>query len=123
MDAYIRVKLISYWYDETEDSILAMNSWLGEITPAEETWIYGSDGYYYYKKPVEPDEVTTLLIDEIILKMDETTRARQVLEIAAEAIQSDGRDRNGVPAVVLAWNSAVEDINPETQHLIIRTSN
>ena len=123
VDAYIRVKLISYWYDETEDSILAMNSWLDEITPADETWVYGADGYYYYKKPVEPSADTAMLIDEITLKMDESTRARQVLEIAAEAIQADGSDRNGISAVVSAWDSAVESVDPETRHLVVVDAN
>lgn len=98
-DAYIRVKLLPYWYDKENDTIVAKTSWVPEFELGT-GWIQGNDGYYYYLSPVEPGQSTSVMIGSVTLKQDEITLARQVLEIIASCIQAEPAD-----AVKEAWSS------------------
>ena len=96
--AYIRVKLLPYWYDKQEENIVAMSAWAPLFT-AGNGWVQGQDGYYYYVSPVKPGECTAVLISSISLKQDEVTLARQVLEIIASCVQAEPDE-----AVLEAWS-------------------
>ena len=89
IDAYLRLRMVSYWVDENGD-ILAKTSPKVEIPLDTNNW-FVIDDIYYYKKTVEPDASTTdLLLDgqSILLKTDDKDGSRQVIEVFAEAIQS-----------------------------------
>ena len=98
--AYIRVKLLPYWYDKESDTIVAKSSWTPSFTPGQ-GWVCGNDGYYYYTSPVNPGECTSVLISSLTLGQDEISLARQVLEIIASCIQAEPDN-----AVMDAWSGA-----------------
>lgn len=52
-------------------------------------WIY-KDGYYYYKKPVKPDDSTTTLFEKVTFAKEmgnEYQNCRISIDVAAEAVQ------------------------------------
>lgn len=85
IDAYIRVRLVSYWVD-SGGNIAPKPSVMPEISITDE-WIKGSNDTYYYKTPVSPDTNTgELLAANITLATEDGYN--QVIEVFAEAIQS-----------------------------------
>lgn len=96
---YVRVKLLTYWYEQDSDHIAAKSAWTPSFTTGAD-WIKIGD-YYYYQKPVKATESTSNLISSITLI--EEDGARQVLEVVAEAIQS-----NPATAAIESWNIAVD---------------
>ena len=105
--AYIRVKLLPYWYEKDADTIVAKSAWVPEFTPGQ-GWTLGADGYYYYNVPVAPGDTTSVLIPAVTLGQDDVSLARQVLEIMASCIQAEPAD-----AVKEAWsgdNGSVTDV-------------
>ena len=88
-DAYIRVKLVTYRVNDKGDHIGGM----ADIPNFQRgtNWVKHSDGYYYYTRPVKPNEQpATALIDRIELtgSYDDADGGKQVIEVMAEAIQS-----------------------------------
>ena len=109
--AYMRVKLLPYWYDKENDTIIAKSSWTPSFTPGQ-GWVLGEDGYWYYTSPVNPGECTSALIPSLTLVQDDVSLARQVLEIIASCIQAEPAD-----AVKEAWsgtNGSVIDVSGNT---------
>lgn len=103
--AYIRVKLLPYWYDKDKDRIIAKSAWnVQEKFILSDEWFLGSDGYYYHKEPVASQANTSELIESIKLEQDNVTLARQVLEIIASCIQSEPE-----AAVEVAWSAVDVD--------------
>lgn len=104
IDAYLRVKLVTYRVNDKGERIggtaAIPNFTLGE------GW-FEKDGFYYYNKPVAPDAKSANdLIGSSGITLKEYTDAdggRQVIEVIAEAIQS-------VPTSVVAdnWNVTVD---------------
>ena len=87
--AYIRVKLVTYRVNDKGDHIGGM----ADIPNFQRgtNWVKHSDGYYYYTRPVKPNEQpATALIDRIELtgSYDDADGGKQVIEVMAEAIQS-----------------------------------
>lgn len=104
IDAYLRVRLVSYWVD-ADGNIVAKPSPELSITLAE-GWITGSNNTYYYKRPVAPGTPTPNLLKDgtsIYLEQDENGYL-QVIEVFAEAIQSEPKK-----AVTSAWNVTLDD--------------
>lgn len=86
IDAYLRVRLVSYWVD-AGGNIVAKPSSMPAISMAA-GWISGGNDTYYYKTPVGPTKQTdSLLSSPITLEKDENGYV-QVIEVFAEAIQS-----------------------------------
>lgn len=89
IDAYLRVRIVSYWVD-SYGNIVAKPSSMPEITLAD-GWIKGSNNTYYYQSPVSsvaPNNFTgELLSTPVNLEKDENGYL-QVVEVFAEAIQS-----------------------------------
>ena len=101
IDAYLRVRLVSYWVD-ADGNIVAKPSSLPEINMAT-GWIKGANNTYYYTKPVSPAAQTgSLLSSPIILEKDENGYM-QVIEVFSEAIQS--RPNN---AVINSWKVSMD---------------
>ncbi len=99
--AYIRVRIVSYWVD-SDGKIAAKPS---EAVPValKDNWIKGGDDTYYYQEVVKAGDTTKeMLSSPIELKTDENGYT-QVIEIFAEAIQSDP-----VKAVKESWNVTVD---------------
>ncbi len=135
IDAYIRVKLVSYRVNQAGQTIGGETT-IPEFTPGDGWKKHGE--HYYYIKPVAPGGMpdTDLIGEEGILLEDynyqfyggelseeeekipgakpygiKSGRAGggyQVIEVIAEAIQAEGVDQEGTPAVTKAWGIPVD---------------
>lgn len=109
IDAFIRVKLVTYRVNDEGDHIGGAAE-IPPFTPGN-GWVKKGD-YYYYTKPVAPDEQPEIsLIDSITLTdpYDDADGGKPVIEVMAEAIQANGVADGGTKAVVEAWG-----VDPET---------
>lgn len=101
-EAYIRVKLVTYRVNDQNQHI----GGLAEIPTFDlgENWkMYGD--YYYYTLPVAPgDKPATNLTDSMTLtgSYDDADGGKQVIEVMAEAIQSQP-----VEAVGSSWGVTI----------------
>lgn len=103
IDAYIRVKLVSY---RTNDQGQHIGGTAAIPTFAPGAGWVEYNGYYYYTKPVAPGEKPDAnLVDSLNLKAsyDDADGGHQSLDVMAEAIQS-------VPeaAVKAAWGLTID---------------
>lgn len=114
IDAYIRVRLVSYWVD-AEGKIVSEPSKTGEelikLIKADEDegeilWIADSpnDTYYYKNKVSIEAETSNLLTESSITLMPNEKGYRQVVEVFAEAIQAEP-----AKAAESAWNVKITD--------------
>ena len=89
IDAYLRVKLVTYRVNDDGEQIGGTAA-IPEFAPGD-GW-FEKDGFYYYNKPVAPDKTPAAdLIGNSGITLVEYTDAdggRQVVEVIAEAIQS-----------------------------------
>lgn len=86
--AFIRVKLVTYRTNGKGQHIGGMAEL--NFTPAAGSGWVEHNGYYYYTQPVQPQNFTGILIEQIKLQ-DPYTDAdggRQAVDVMAEAIQS-----------------------------------
>lgn len=107
IDAYIRVKLVSYRTNDAGQHI----GGTAEIPNFElgEGWVEHG-GYYYYTKPVKPNQKPEAdLTNEMTLKgnCDGADGGHQAIDVMAEAIQSVPED-----AVQAAWGKGFS-ISPD----------
>lgn len=103
IDAYIRVKLVTYRVNNKGQHIGGTAS-LPTFTLGA-NWV-SYDGYYYYTLPVAPGERPETNLTDSMMLIDSYTDAdggKQVIEVMAEAIQANGVTDNGTKAVVEAW--------------------
>lgn len=101
IDAYIRVKLVTYRVNNDGDHI-GGTAEIPNFTPGADWKKYGE--YYYYTKPVAPGNWTGDLLGSNI-ELQEYTDAdggKQAIDVMAEAIQS-----TPASAVTSAWNVTV----------------
>lgn len=109
IEAYIRVRLVSYWVQEIEGKteIIAKESEMSDFTVGT-GWVRGSEDTFYYVNPIEADGLTSnLLGSELLLEEEENedgTICRQVVEVFAEAIQSKPEE-----TVRTSWGVTVSD--------------
>lgn len=97
VDAYIRVRLVSYWVD-SGGNIVGKPSEMPAFDLAN-GWIADtSNNTYYYKQKVEPGYPTGELLASPITLETSAEGYRQVVEIFAEAIQAEP-----VQAVTDSW--------------------
>lgn len=113
--AYIRASIEIYWQDENGDTLWGepkegMDYSIQMNLPSSETdggqWLLGADGFYYYTKPVEPDQATAILIKEckeLGADSHEQDGKSLVVDIAAQSIQAQPED-----AVLDAWETVTE---------------
>ncbi len=102
--AYIRVKLISYRVNGADERI--GGSAPVAAFPLGKDW-FAQGNCYYYKYPVEPGkqpESPLIGAEGIPLAFyTDPDGGRQVIEVAAEAIQAQGLTASGIAAVADAW--------------------
>lgn len=105
IDAYLRIKLVSYRVN-TDGERIGGTVVIPNFTPSS-GW-FEQDGFYYYHKPVAPGEIPEVkLIGDSGITLVTYTDAdggKQVIEVIAEAIQAK-------PTSVVAdqWNVTVND--------------
>lgn len=88
IDVYIRVRFVTYWINEASE-IVAEPSVMPDISYDNENWIKGSNDTYYYKIPVNPKSLTDELLTDPIILEKTSDGYLQVVEVFAEAIQSE----------------------------------
>ena len=86
VNAYLRVRLVSYWVDPATGAIAAKPSPAVTFTPGM-GWVAGSGNTYYYQPPVAPGATTYELLDSAITLTSQDGLV-QVIEVFAEAIQA-----------------------------------
>ena len=104
IDAYLRVKLVTYRVNDAGQHIGGVAP-IPPFTPGD-GWVKLGD-YYYYTSPVAPGQKPAKdLISEITLtsSYNDADGGKQVIEVLAEAIQSVPAD-----AVHQAWDVTVSD--------------
>ena len=105
IEAYIRAAIVVTWKD-TAGNVYAGKPVAGmdySITLNTEDWVHGSDGFYYYKRPVAKDAGTTVLIRNCAPVQENTPDGYGLnVEILGSAIQS-------VPAATVenSWDVTV----------------
>lgn len=105
IEAYIRVKLVTYRVNSKNEQIGGLAT-IPAFIPGT-GWVYNSsDGFYYYTLPVSPNEKPAVpLIGESGIRLKKYTDVdggKQVIEVMAEAIQSKPNS-----AVEQAWGVSV----------------
>ena len=111
IDAFIRVKLVTYRVNDEEQHI-GGTAEIPDFKPGA-GWVKNGD-YYYYTKPVAPDEQPAdALISSITLTdpYDDADGGKPVIEVMAEAIQANGVADNGTKAVKEAWGVDPEELS------------
>ena len=86
IDAYLRVRFVSYWVD-SDGNVVAKPSSMPEINMAA-GWLKGENNTYYYKTPVSPTNQTESLLSSPIILQNDADGYMQVIDVFAEAIQS-----------------------------------
>lgn len=101
IDAYIRVKLVTYRVNEQNQHI-GGTATIPTFEPGA-GWVKSGD-YYYYTLPVAANRTTANLINSIELtgSYNDADGGRQVVEVMAEAIQS-----KPTTAVTQSWGVPV----------------
>lgn len=104
IDAYIRVRLVSYWVQDDGNGnmqIVGEPSVIPSVTPAA-GWLEGQNNTYYYTSPVADGGFTGELLSAPLELTARDDGCLQVIEVFAEAIQS-----KPVNAVTSSWNVSV----------------
>ena len=91
-EAYIRAAIVVTWKDKENGNVYGAMPVLGTDYTMEmnlANWIDGGDGYYYYKKAVQPDGKTDVLITSCTAIQDKAPAGYGLnVEILSSAIQS-----------------------------------
>ena len=97
--AYIRVAVVGNWQDDEGNVVEA---WTPAFTVGTD-WIKGSDGYYYYTKPVAKGGSTTDLLGSSISGTDSSKPGLHLeVTVIQQSIQAEPTS-----AVVEAWGVTV----------------
>ena len=105
--AYIRVRFVSNWVDDA-GNIVGKASEMPVISYDETTWFEKND-IYYCRTPIAVEGYTPELLKSgktIVLRADAETGYRQVLEVFADAIQSEPNK-----AVTQSWSVGISGGN------------
>ena len=103
---YIRANLVFTWKDSAGNIIEKPADATLTVTPENPTgWVKGSDGFWYYTKPVAVKGSTTNIINKATIEFPEGKGYKMDLEVMAQSIQAEPKD-----AVEDAWRVMV---NPD----------
>lgn len=107
--SYVRVKLVMNWVDEKENVVSGDN--LPKVSLKEGSdWFLGTDGIYYYTKPVAQNGQTSNLLEGNPIKQEKAPDGCHLeVTVLAESIQAAPSE-----AVTKSWGVGV---NPETSEL------
>lgn len=108
--SYVRVKLVMNWV--SDDGSKTISATPVGITPVinDPDWFLGTDGIYYYTKPVAPQALTKNLLKDPITEPTEGKPAGCHLEVTvlAESIQAAPSE-----AVIKSWGVGVDSVTSE----------
>lgn len=101
--SYVRAKLVLNWVDDTTGNIVSGGT-LPTVTLNESDWFQGSDGIYYYKTPVAPQDSTTNLLKDPIKQENAPVGCHLEVTVLAESIQAAPSE-----AVTDSWGVGVDN--------------
>lgn len=85
--SYVRVKLVMNWVDGNGKVVSGDN--LPAVTlNSDNSWFRGSDGIYYYTKPVAPKDLTANLLKDPITQPNAPEGCHLEVTVLAESIQA-----------------------------------
>ncbi len=139
--AYVRIKVDKAWYtpgtDERLDTAVYDPNYIVLNFANPEDWLLGTDGYYYYRIPLEPGQTAENLIDSFSLPADWDMEGYQSLDghitVRAEAVQYDNfypakNDKGDIvnwggveiqealPEITYSFSNTTEDSNVTYQY-------
>lgn len=98
---YIRANLVFTWKDSAGNIIEKPADATLTVTPENPTgWVKGSDGFWYYTKPVAVKGSTTNIINKATIEFPEGKGYKMDLEVMAQSIQAEPTN-----AVVDSWDA------------------
>lgn len=100
-EVYVRVMLVETWRNASNQVVAKPDGAVVNYVWGNRDWVQGSDGYYYYTKPLAVGATTPNLIDSATCTVPEGA-ALMDLEVVAQGIQSMPKD-----AVEEAWGVTV----------------
>ena len=118
VDAYLRVRLVTYWVNEADEIVAKSSKKL--VVDVADSWLADTENdTYYYKYPVKAvAETPNLLKNGSVITLISEDGYRQVIEVFAEAIQAEGTtDLDGTPAVTDAWGVIVSKDSEGNEYL------
>lgn len=87
--SYVRVKLVMNWVDNTTGNIVSGDNLPNVTLNSDKSWFLGTDGIYYYKKPVAANNgETTNLLKDPITQQNAPKGCRLEVTVLAESIQA-----------------------------------
>lgn len=107
--SYVRAKLVMNWV--SDDGSKTISATPVGITPVinDPDWFLGTDGIYYYTKPVGPDgsdnDTTTNLLKNPITQPDAPEGYHLEVTVLAESIQAAPSE-----AVIKSWGVGVDPV-------------
>lgn len=106
--SYVRVKLVCNWVDGS-NNIVPGDNLPKVMLNTEKGWLLGTDGIYYYTKPVAPGDSTENLLEKPIVEPgDKPDGCRLEVTVLAESIQAAPSE-----AVTKSWGVDVEPVTSE----------
>ncbi|MEG2868937.1 MAG: hypothetical protein RR894_14450 [Terrisporobacter sp.] len=119
-ESLIRVSINEIWRDENNPE------WVGEVNSSlvtlnydknlDSNWIYGNDGYYYYRKKLAPDESTELLLESVVFNEieddSEYIDKTYEIDIKSEAVQANrfiDEDNNEIYSYEKVWLNITDE--------------
>lgn len=103
---YVRVTILYYFKNSDEQIIKdkpVVDSDYSVIFSSSENWVKASDGYYYYKLALKPEDETDNLIDKCI-DLNNNLNKKFRIDVIVQAIQT-----SPTSAVEEAWGLNVVD--------------
>ncbi len=86
--SYVRAKLVLNWVDDTTGNIVSGGTLPTVALNSDNSWFLGSDGIYYYTKPVAPQGLTTNLLKDPIEQKNAPEGCHLEVTVLAESIQA-----------------------------------
>lgn len=122
IDAYIRAAVVVTWQNAAGDvwGTMPVEGTDYSIEWTLDNWFVGSDGFYYYKNPVEPEESTKILFTECQIKEGVNAPEGNYylnVEILASGIQAEPKT-----TVESVWGVTTEEIEADGSKVIVMKS-
>lgn len=122
IDAYIRAAVVVTWQNAAGDvwGTMPVEGTDYSIEWTLDNWFVGSDGFYYYKNPVEPEESTKILFTECQIKEGVNAPEENYylnVEILASGIQAEPKT-----TVESVWGVTTEEIEADGSKVIVMKS-
>lgn len=104
ISAYIRAAVVANWMDADGNIAASVpKGYSYDLTCSSDSWVQGTDGFFYYPLPVAPGASTEGNLLTCTVACPENPEYTLSVEVLAEAIQS-----TPASAVNEAWSAAVD---------------